>query len=495
MYKSRAFEIINKFSKEELKRFVSFVNSPYHNTNNNLIKLTNSLSTFHQKQISSEKLYSKLFPGKKFNSQVLNNLSSELYKLIREFFVVEHSKNDEDGSIFILLSELENRVMDNIFKYELEKVLDTKKVEFKIKNLSHLTKSRILLKYSDHLILRNFQDKTTNILKEASDQTLMHFLFDSIISISTIRMNESAFNEWSTKSLFQEYLDRMDLNKLIFSLKEDSYKNDLLKYYLILLKDFEERSKDYEWELKFINAFYKKYEKLFSRSFKYDVIEEMLNSYINLCMRGNTEMFHEAARIIKIQMKEDLIKAPYNKYIPYVCFRNGIRILGISGDFNSRDKFIEQSVELLTPDIREDAYRLAIAEVKKSEYKFKEAIANFICVKNIEMITKYDVRFNLIQCYYHLNMIDDFYNTCRASKKFLQTNNNVSDIHGIHNENFVDGIKKLMDIKLLKDIKKEDALFELDKLKKFVDSVDRINARDFLINQIEDVRLEITSSK
>ena len=98
MLKSKAIDIIKTFSPEELKRFVSFVSSPYFNSVKSLIRLTevlrNHYPDFSTEDLTEVSLYEKVYGKGKFSYSVMKNLMSDLIPLCEKFLIHDRLRND-----------------------------------------------------------------------------------------------------------------------------------------------------------------------------------------------------------------------------------------------------------------------------------------------------------------------------------------------------------------------------------------------------------------
>lgn len=123
MQKTKLVNIIRTFTDEELKRFIVFVNSPFFNTDKNLVNLSKVLKKYHPEfssgSLYKKKMFKKIFPGKIYNDNVMRNLSSGLLRLTEEFLLYKNIRNESLTSEFHLLKELYER---NLHKHFFKKV-------------------------------------------------------------------------------------------------------------------------------------------------------------------------------------------------------------------------------------------------------------------------------------------------------------------------------------------------------------------------------------
>lgn len=119
MLKTKSLEILKIFSKEEFVSFFDFISSPYFNKNSNLVKLTTILKeyypAFDSDELNNQSIYNKLYPGKKYNDNILKNLLSEFYSKCMAFTEYESFKNDARLKMKKLVSELNKRNLDKFF--------------------------------------------------------------------------------------------------------------------------------------------------------------------------------------------------------------------------------------------------------------------------------------------------------------------------------------------------------------------------------------------
>jgi hypothetical protein len=119
MNKTSFLEIMRALNKEELKRFEAFLNSPYFNTRNNVIKLfgliKNHSPEFENKMLDKEELWKKLFPGKEYNYGIIKNIIYDITKLAERFLETEGLNTDETQRMKYLLEKLGEKRLESIF--------------------------------------------------------------------------------------------------------------------------------------------------------------------------------------------------------------------------------------------------------------------------------------------------------------------------------------------------------------------------------------------
>lgn len=103
MKKIKLFELISTFDKAEWKRFGKFLNSPYHNSGRDFNALYRLLHKYfpelNEKKLNNEFVYSKLYPGNKFDNKrsslTIRVLYSQLMNMAEKFILTDRFLNSE----------------------------------------------------------------------------------------------------------------------------------------------------------------------------------------------------------------------------------------------------------------------------------------------------------------------------------------------------------------------------------------------------------------
>ena len=78
MHQSKLVQLLATFDTRALTEFESFLQSPFFNKNNALIRFYHRLKKyaprFHPKKIEKQKIFHEAFPGEQFNDRQMNHL-------------------------------------------------------------------------------------------------------------------------------------------------------------------------------------------------------------------------------------------------------------------------------------------------------------------------------------------------------------------------------------------------------------------------------------
>ncbi|MEO8399591.1 MAG: hypothetical protein ABI550_07230 [Ignavibacteriaceae bacterium] len=122
MLNSSIIEILKTFSKQQIKEFRDFVDSPYFNKKSGVTKLFEHIKKyypgFESDKLIRENIWRTIFPGKKYNYGVMKNLVYGLTKLAEEFISLSYiNKYDSTTDINVLKYLIEKKQTKVAEKY------------------------------------------------------------------------------------------------------------------------------------------------------------------------------------------------------------------------------------------------------------------------------------------------------------------------------------------------------------------------------------------
>ena len=118
MQKSKLADALRTCNASELERFRSFIRSPYFNDRKELRSLLDFLLAFHPgfsaPDLTKERAFEVVFPGRTYEDKEMRYLMSDLTKLIEHFWVVEKQRSLSREQELVLLDVLSERRLERI---------------------------------------------------------------------------------------------------------------------------------------------------------------------------------------------------------------------------------------------------------------------------------------------------------------------------------------------------------------------------------------------
>lgn len=195
--KFKAIELMKTFSSIEVKRFGRFLQSPYHNTNQDLIKLFDFIRplypTFDQTKLTRLKIWKKLFNAIPFQRIKFKKLFSELNLLAEEFIIIEQTRSDKRMQQKRLITALKPR---HFKRFKKESQSRIKEIEEKEEYISQMDFLDLHLLYQDlwyHMEWEKHQVNQRELIK-GHEALVAYMAFNKVRTISEIETRRKYLN-------------------------------------------------------------------------------------------------------------------------------------------------------------------------------------------------------------------------------------------------------------------------------------------------------------
>ena len=138
MQNNKFIRLISHFSKAEISDFRLFVQSPYFNKNQKLVKVLEYIQKFYpdfdQQNFTRENTFDVIFPGEQFDFPKLTKLLSKLFKLAEQFISHNYIKTNTNERELLLLEYYQNNNLTPFFSSTLQQVEKKYTNNFPIQN-------------------------------------------------------------------------------------------------------------------------------------------------------------------------------------------------------------------------------------------------------------------------------------------------------------------------------------------------------------------------
>ncbi|MBK8153120.1 MAG: hypothetical protein IPK61_08750 [Saprospiraceae bacterium] len=115
----KVFEFMSSLSTIELNRFKKFVESPYFNVNNSVIKLNEliikQLKSNSNHNYSKLEIWERIYFDKKYNEKLITNLCAELLILGESFLAIEQYLKSPLSQANDLLMSIHQKQIEGLF--------------------------------------------------------------------------------------------------------------------------------------------------------------------------------------------------------------------------------------------------------------------------------------------------------------------------------------------------------------------------------------------
>lgn len=486
MIKSKSIILLKSFTQSELTEFLEFLESPYFNKNSRVTKLFRELKKYYpdfdSRGVKKEALYSKMFPGKDYNEQVMKNLISELLKLEKLFVTIQSFRSNKFRFTLESLSGLTAKHAEPLIWKELEKfkeLLSGNDSVSALKNLySHLMEENMFSYY----MISNNQQEASELIERSGEQATIYFL-KTILRLSiNNHINRFSFNMEIRNNYADMILSAVDIPKYLeYPELKNSKEAFLLRLFYFALQSVKDTNDE--------NS-YQNYRKLlFEKITEINTGDKQLYLHFmeSLCAHkinsGKTEYYRDLHDTFVYEINNNLYGSDLNK-MTILKFRNIILCALRCGEYDWAEKFINDFKGKLDKDNRKNIVELALAQLNFERGDFNATLDHLKKIKTDQLFFKVDVRNLSLMSLYELGYYENAFSLIESFRKLLNSNKQFTEQYSTKNLNFINSVNTLIKVTLDKD--KIEANILSDKVKSF----QVLSNKKWLLNKIEEIKLK-----
>ena len=451
------FKIIAQFSDEEQQQFVKFLQSPYSNSN---IKLTKVFGIIQQAILTKqyeieETIFVSIFPDINKNKQHFYDATSQLFRMIEQFLILQDVEKD-----FCLQQQLLQKALH---QKQLDFTISSKKTNASSEFYLHVYKQQL---FSHHHILL---EDLVNI--SSLEHAFYHFdiyalieklrLACSIISAQSFDKQEIDF------SLLELLLQRITL--------EDLEKHALLAIYFYTYKMLQQpESETYFNQLQ---PLIYQHVQTFPKTEMREIILQANNFCIKRMNRGEEVYFRKSFELYKLGIEEKIVLE--SGLLSRFTFTNVVTIALRLKEIDWTKSFIENNKKYIEEKFRESTYSFNKAKLWYTQKLYDKTIQLLQQADYDDILLNLSAKTILLKIYVELNYFDALEYHIQSMRKFITR----KKIEPFYKNNFTNICKltlKLMEFKSSKKTHKEQ-----DNLKATIQQTNPCSEKAWLLEQIQ----------
>jgi len=437
---NKLISLFDSFSDKDIKEFRKVISSVYFNRGRKYTSLFRVLMNYRKsgfKGITLSKIYSKLYPGKAFNIQTLDNRFSELYKLAEEYLINKTLKEDTFEKNRILLKAYHNLKTGRHFnsQYRKSKNYLNSFPESDTKFLNNITLERLNIANSrEHKIPENLFRKYfehSEIMAVLFLKNLFLFGIEFIQQEQTHRKYEfnislELLDRFNIDDVFLKKLDKTGLN--IFKIPA------MLFYFYDIFKNPE-------------NEFnYFKGRKLFNElknngnSLEEDDITEyykLMTSYCILRHNQGQNKFGPELFDLYGEILQGGFYLDRKGVFPAKTFRNYVLTGIILNKKKWTENFIKKYSVYLPEESSEDEIKISYSKLFFSYGKYERSLKYLKGFKGLNYLHYSDSTILKLCNYYEMESYEEAISEIDKFRHYLRNHKGIPDIHGTYYKNYL----------------------------------------------------------
>ena len=396
----KILELLKTLSDTELIRFEKFINSPYHNENNNIIVLFSDFIQLVLKQEAKSELIKGAFIDKiNWSDSKFRKSCNELLELLLEFNAIEFNRKNE------LFEKIQKyiAILDKKWISKLSKKSD--QIRSLKANKNSWKEVELALYY---IFLKSQID--SNLFKP---QESLH-IYAEIAQIRKVFLKSSELSS---------SIDLEHLRQANFQMSRGIYRdlsplnNERIKLYKAV--DLLFQGKDTKDNLEKIKQIIISLLPL-EKSFKNGIMNHCAGYLSTLINKGQLNVIEDLYALYKFGIEIDAIILEVGTY------RNIAFLACRSNDFEWALEFVEKHKTRLAPEDRESAYSFTKARTLWYAKDWEGVIRTLRNVEYQDMTYNLITKAYIMTCYYELDEDEALDSFIKAFKVFLRRKRNIS---------------------------------------------------------------------
>ena len=496
MLKTSVLKIIQSFSPKEITEFSDFLKSPYHNKKSGVVILYNEIKKYYpdftDENLGNEKLWNKLYPGKKFGYGVMKNIIHDFSKLAEEFIALTEYKSNELQEFTFLYKALAGR--------ELKSVLDNKAVyiskkfsDDSIKDISipvqeyfhHLTTIFDIKIWQDYFYNTdlNYDNEQTHI---EDYQICKMFIETFVIYYSSYGLSRNTKKDGRHINNAKEFMDNLinnDFDKILTRIRKRSKNKYILlnSYYLAFIAHTNLNEAKYYYQLK--DFLYSNVKNLPESALR--DIEEIVDCIGGLSLDPEINKEKEFHEHMLFRHQNDLV-LDRNGRLNSLELIQWIYLFFLENKSSEMRAFVDQYHKYIVEDDDKNAtiqFAEAIMLFMKADYRKSLEVNSRYKISS--QILKNTVRKFTLMIYYELNDFEMFEYTFDSHIHLVRYSgwdkNSCTEFRYNRTKDYLSTIKKLFKLKEKSDVN-EILLLEKEISEKSIDF------KTWFIRKIEEIK-------
>jgi hypothetical protein len=479
MIKSSLLEILGTFASKEFKEFGDYINSPFFNKNEAVIKLYDYIRLyfpdFDNHKFEKENVYSQIFPNAEYNDGFMRTIMFNLTQLAEDFLAYNNYKSRGVYELLHLINEMNSRVLD---KHVIKGI---KAAAEKVKKYDHEDESYFLDMFMIEKEKNRLYDRTKKILNKkdinehdllSESENLIRFFLIHILKRYRYLLNRQNVMNISFEFEFvDEIVDYLLKNKQKYS-NLPSLAG--LVNQVMLLKT---ESDEHYFACKNI---YLDLENTVGWGERYNGLVLISGYCISQHYKGRNEMMKEYVELQKFRDKHNIVKMNRNDFVTTLYYRSVVTAAVLVNEIEWGEMFINKYKAELQPEGRESAYNFAMARIREKQKRYEESMNFLRNVKLEDVYYKVNVKSLMSKLYYCMGHINELADQLDTFRKFLKNDQLINDEFRRVNINYV---KLLTDLVKLKE---NTGRVKASEFRKKLEETDTIS-KDWLLEKFNEL--------
>lgn len=417
MENSKLLLLLKTFNTSELRAFKDFVESPYFNKNEELVRLNAYLKkcaakAFPPSKILRASVFAAVFQGEPYDEKKLNYAASLLLKLAERFMALQCFENLCIMPDYQILTVYSKRHLDKNYDYIFQQA-QAKIESFPYRNEDYYYQRYLLAEVADaHFSAKN-ERRFDPALQDASDFLDVYYIAKKLKLLCNMLDRQKFIS--TNYTLY--YINEL---KMMLAQRDCSSMPPITVYYQLLLVLTEKESIIYFHNFR---KLLQQHIQLFPPEEARELFRFAINFYIQQIRIGEKQLAQDLMALYREGIDNQVLLE--NGQLSPWTFKNMVKLgLGL-GQYDWVEQFVTEFSSKLDTEKREDAYHFNLADLYYHKQDFNQTLYHLNQVEFSDISYHVGGKSMLLKIYYEMQETEAFLSLISTFRVFLQRNKSV----------------------------------------------------------------------
>lgn len=444
MQKSQLINILNTFSKKEIRDCRKWLESPYHNQREDCILLFNYLCEHlrEEEALAKERVYRRIFSKAPFDDARMRQTMHFLLKVIEDFLSYEAFSKDTIQSKITLAQLYRKRSLDTLYHKTLK---SAQKVHESLphRDEAFFQKELAILREKYEYLEESQQRSASMNLQEISDTLDRTFITSKLKQACMMIAHQKVYKVEYEIGILSRILDYVVKNNLLEIPAISIY------FYIYKISEADTDEEAFE-KVKQLAA---KYAYLFPNAEATDIYLMAVNYCIRQINKGKKDFIPEMFQLYKegIERKIFIVDGTIDRFL----FRNIVTAGAYLGEFDWLEEFTREYAPYLDPRHRDDYVNLSMSVIFSGKKEYEKAMKLLVQYDFKDTLINLNGKAMLIKMYYELKEISALESLLDSATIFVKRKKDLTNNYKLLYNNLIKYTKKLLRVNPYDKAKKE----------------------------------------
>lgn len=431
MINSIVMETMSSMTPGEIKSFGKFIRSPYFNESPLLIKLFEILKKYYpeftNRNLTKEKIHTKIFPGKKYNDDMMRKLLSDLQGLFEDFLTQSIFEENPFNKRMLLLERLDNKKLISQFERKLKQVEEEYMSGNEVSQEYFGRGLSVTTKKSDHIIGAGEmgQYNVQKMVLDTQSGRFNYFISDALINMLKIAQDYISLARFYSLDYSSLLVSKFFEN---FRMKEfiEQYKLHSPQYYPIIMIYYYNYIIQRAGENDYDDEIYHNLKKLVIENMKKFSLHErkihmlfLENGCLGKIRVGRKDYLKEQHSIYKIMLENNLYIYRESDNMTTSRFLKILQNAIDIKEFDWAENFVRDYSGKLSPDITANMKNYSFARIHLSKGNYDKAVEFASKVKFLTFNLNFQTKILKLKSFYEMKYYDEILYQIDSYKRTL----------------------------------------------------------------------------